>query len=39
MQGLGVGYLSKRFGESVLLKWSIVIIALSYALLVSSSHV
>lgn len=37
MQGVGVGYFSKRFSDFVLLKYSVVLMALSYLLLVSGS--
>ena len=34
MQGFGVGFLSKRFPDDLLLKFSIVLMSLSYLILV-----
>ena len=37
MQGFGVGFFSKRFSDDVLLKFSILVMSLSYLGLVSCS--
>ncbi len=36
MQGVGVGFFSKRFNDSVLLKYSVVVMSVSYLSLVSA---